>query len=153
MKITEQIRVLTPLTPPLSQIVATMRRKITTALLLQIEFTNRHQVRTRTVLLPNFPRLEASRVLQAPVCSARCGFSTALCSARSSMFSTVQYVLNCSAPCSSAALTASCGGRAHCTAVLHLGGGFSVFNSIEIKFRTRSLFCKLSNLIPILQIR
>ena len=158
MKITEQIRVLTPLTPPLSQIVATMRRKITTALLLQIEFTNRHQVRTRTVLLPNFPRLEASRVVQAPVFSTvwlqhRPLFSTVLSSARSSVFSTVQYVLNCSAPCSSAALTASCGGRAHCTAVLHLGGGFSVFNSIEIKFRTRLLFCKLSNLIPILQIR
>ena len=76
-----------------------MRRKITTALLLQIELTNRHQVRSGTVLLPNFPRLEASRVVQAPVCSARCGFSTVHCSARrcvqhspvcSELFSTMQ---------------------------------------------------------------
>ena len=74
-----------------------MRRKITTALLFQIELTNRHQVRSGTVLLPNFPRLEASRVLQAPVFSTvwlqhRPLFSSALCSARSSVFSRVQYV-------------------------------------------------------------
>ena len=86
MKITEQIRVLKPLTPPLSQIVATMRRKITTALLFQIELTNRHQVRSGTVLLPNFPRLEASRVVQAPVCSTPSNVQ------HGAVFSTVKYV-------------------------------------------------------------
>ena len=63
-----------------------MRRKITTALLFQIELTNRHQVRSGTVLLPNFPRLEASRVVQAPVCSTPSNVQ------HGAVFSTVKYV-------------------------------------------------------------
>ena len=166
-----------------------MRRKITTALLLQIELTNRHQVRSGTVLLPNFPRLEASRVVHCAGTGVQHGVASAPSTVQhGAVFSTVKYVQHspvCSELFSTMQLRRSdrqlrrpsplhcclTPGRRIFSFQLNRNQILRILASLTGKLSHRTIqfaffcagslfilsyqvtFCKLSNLIPILQIR